>query len=174
MNVLFRQVEISSGQVEILFGRQVTRVALDSYLEHCTIQPCLHVTFLAHFCQQHLWSLLGYPMIFFTYARFICTIYTCWIRWSCEGLTSVTQQIHWIHLKHLLLRHMYNLSLLNLMCYSTRCSALTESVLAHPLTLVYSRLTDFALYCAVPYIAACVDVSERCFGTVHLRFHFSL
>ena len=29
-------------------------------------------------------------------------------------LTSVTQQIHWIQLKHLLLRHMYNLSLLNL------------------------------------------------------------
>ena len=38
------------------------------------------------------------------YARFICTVCTRRIRWSCEGLTSVTQQIHRIQLKHLLLR----------------------------------------------------------------------
>ena len=37
-------------------------------------------------------------------ARFICTVRTCRIQWSCEGLTSIPQQIHWIQLKHLLLR----------------------------------------------------------------------
>ena len=38
------------------------------------------------------------------YARFIRTVCTRRIRWSCEGLTSIPQQIHWIQLKHLLLR----------------------------------------------------------------------
>ena len=38
------------------------------------------------------------------YARFICTVCTRRIRWSCEGLTSIPQWIHWIKLKHLLLR----------------------------------------------------------------------
>ena len=44
------------------------------------------------------------------------------------------------------------------MCYSTSCSALLESVLAN----VLLRSDCSALYCTVPYIAACVDVS----GTV--------
>ena len=35
------------------------------------------------------------------------------------------------------------------MCYSTGCSALTG---------IYC-IIDLALYCAVPYIASCVDVS---------------
>ena len=38
------------------------------------------------------------------FARFIRTVCTRRIRWSCEGLTSIPQQIHWIQLKHLLLR----------------------------------------------------------------------
>ena len=37
-------------------------------------------------------------------ARFVCTVCTRRIRWSCQGLTSIPQQIHWIQLKHLLLR----------------------------------------------------------------------
>ena len=36
------------------------------------------------------------------------------IRWSCEGLTSVHNEYTGWSLKHLLLRHMYNLSLPNL------------------------------------------------------------
>ena len=48
------------------------------------------------------------------YARFICTVCTCRIRWSCEGLTSVHNEYTEYTLKHLLSRHMYNLSLLNL------------------------------------------------------------
>ena len=49
---------------------------------------------------------------------------------------SVTQQIHWIQLKHLLLRHMYNLSLPKL--YATLLVgpiALLESLLASALSL---------------------------------------
>ena len=92
-------------------------------------------------------------------ARFICTVCTRRIRWSCEGLTSVTQQIHWMRLKHLLLRHMYNLSLPNL------CATLLVSLLC---LRVYWRLLCYkmsvsTLYCAVPYIATCVDVSGRYF-----------
>ena len=56
-------------------------------------------------------------------ARFICTVCTCRIRWSCKDLTSIPQQIHWVQLKHLLLRHMYNLSLPNL------CATLLVSLL---------------------------------------------
>ena len=37
------------------------------------------------------------------HARSIGTVSTCRIRWSCKGLTSIPQQIHWIQLKHLLL-----------------------------------------------------------------------
>ena len=36
--------------------------------------------------------------------RFICTVCTRSIRWSCEGLTSIPQQIHWIQLKVYLYR----------------------------------------------------------------------
>ena len=60
-------------------------------------------------------------------------------------------------LKHLLLRHMYNLSL----------PKLCATLLVGPLSLADSealpRVTDFALYCVVPYMAACVDVSRMVF-----------
>ena len=67
---------------------------------------------------------------------------------------SVSQQIHWMQLKHLLLRHMYNLSLPNL-CATLLVdpTALLESVLANVSTL----------YCVVSYIVACVDVSRTVF-----------
>ena len=45
------------------------------------------------------------------------------------------------------------------MCYSTGCSALTEAYWWTAVLVCTSR-TDFALYCAVPYIVACVDVSR--------------
>ena len=44
-------------------------------------------------------------------ARFICTFCMCRIQWSCEGLTSVHNKYTGYILKHLLLRHMCNLSL---------------------------------------------------------------
>ena len=105
--------------------------------------------------------------IYFIYARFIRTVCMRRIRWSCEGLTSVTQQIHWIQLKHLLLRHMYNLPLPKL-CATLLVdpTALLESLLMTdwPIDwLLTDWLTDFVLYCAVPYIAACVDVSRTVF-----------
>ena len=50
-------------------------------------------------------------------ARFIRTVCMRRIRWSCEGLTSVHNEYTGYTLKHLLLRHMYNLSLPVLMCY---------------------------------------------------------
>ena len=61
-------------------------------------------------------------------------------------------------LKHLLLRHMYNLSLPNLcaMCSSLRALRLptvTECV-------KLSVRVSLALYCVVLYIAACVDTSR--------------
>ena len=57
-------------------------------------------------------------------------------------------------LKHLLLRHMYNSSLPNL------CATLLIGPLC-PVHLIV-RVIVSTLHCAVPYIAACVDVS----GTV--------
>ena len=45
------------------------------------------------------------------FARFIRTVCMRRIRWSCEGLTSVHNEYTGYTLKHLLLRHMYNLSL---------------------------------------------------------------
>ena len=89
--------------------------------------------------------------------RFIRTICTRRIWWSCEGLTSVTQQIHWIQLKHLLLRHMYNLSP-KTMCYSTSWSYCSAGEPTDDCWLI-----ALALYCAVPYIAACVDISRMVF-----------
>ena len=89
-------------------------------------------------------------------ARFIRTVCMRRIRWSCECLTFVHNEYTWYTLKHLLLRHMYNLSLLKL------CATL----LVDPLLLVLVLECDWltvALYCAVPYIAACVDVSRTVF-----------
>ena len=67
---------------------------------------------------------------------------------------SVTQRIHWMRLKHLLLRTMYNLSLLNL------CATL----LVDPLCLrAYQQLRVSTLNCVFSYIVACVDVSRTVF-----------
>ena len=50
-------------------------------------------------------------------ARFIPTVCMRRIRWSCEGFTSVHNKYTGYTLKHLLLRHMYNLPLPMLICY---------------------------------------------------------
>ena len=89
-------------------------------------------------------------------ARFICTVCMHRIRRSCEGLTSISQQIHWIQLKHLLLRLMYNLSLPDLMCYSTSCLRPCNCS-----ACCRNHLNDHVNDCrtVLPYIAARVDVS---------------
>ena len=83
-------------------------------------------------------------------ARFICTVCTCRIRWSCKGLMSVTQQIHWIQLKHLLLSHMYNLSLPKL-CATLLVSptALLESLLASALSLTDWLVSHCTVCCLI-------------------------
>ena len=62
-------------------------------------------------------------------------------------------------LKHLLLRHMYNLPLPMLMCYMLK--PYTLRLPTHWSAVLGS--TDLALYCAVPYMAACVDASRTVF-----------
>ena len=57
-------------------------------------------------------------------ARFIHTVCMRRIRWSCEGLTSVHHEYTGYTLKHLLLRHMYNLSLPMLKSYVLKPDAL--------------------------------------------------
>ena len=86
-------------------------------------------------------------------ARFICTVCTHRIRWSCEGLMSIPQQIHWIRLKHLLLT-LYNSSLPNLMCHSTcrlcpcNCSAYCRNHWVNDRhTVLYGALSSCSCRC---------------------------
>ena len=104
-------------------------------------------------------SRMWYPLPGFStnYARFIRTVCMHRIRWSCEGLTSVHNEYTGYLLKHLLLRHMYNLPLPILLCcaqalcsetsYCYRCywSTAAES---HAVSVSFS----LTLYCAVLYI----------------------
>ena len=66
---------------------------------------------------------------------------------------SVHNEYTGYSLKHLLLRHTYNLSLPNL------CATL----LGAPLLLESTHGITLTLYCAVPYMAACVVVSGTLF-----------
>ena len=79
-------------------------------------------------------------------ARFIRTVCMRRIRWSCEGLTSVHNEYTGYPLKHLLLRHMYNLPLPVLMGYALKPYALRL------LTTTAATASAFALYCAVLYM----------------------
>ena len=83
-----------------------------------------------------------------TYARFVCTVCTHRIRWSCKGLTSTPQQILWIHLNHLLRMTMYNLSLPKL---SANYYGLpTTGLLMSWCSLVGVSLPTDLWYCTVP------------------------
>ena len=86
-------------------------------------------------------------------ARFIRTVCMRRIWWSCEGLMSVHNEYARYTLKHLLLRHMYNLSL----------PKLRATLLVGPLSLTNAGWLTFPLCCAVPYMAACVDISRTVF-----------
>ena len=79
-------------------------------------------------------------------ARFIRTDCMRRIRWSCEGLTSVHNEYTGYLLKHLLLRHMYNLPLPVLMCYAQALRSETSYCYC------YCVSNALALYCTVLYI----------------------
>ena len=118
-----------------------------------------------------------HPSIWEVAARFICTICMPRIWWSCEGLMSVHNEYTGYTLKHLLLRHMYNLSLPNLHALLFGCDTLVVMLSGRPptgfcsLLLNHSTTTTttttttatLALYCAVLYIAASVDTSRMVF-----------
>ena len=82
------------------------------------------------------------------YARFICTICMRRIRWSCEGLTSVHNEYTGYLLKHLLLRHMYNLLLPVLMCYAQALRS--ETSYCYYYYCVFTRVSR-VWECAVAY-----------------------
>ena len=103
------------------------------------------------------------PSLVVLHARFFRTVCMRTIRWSCEGLTSVHNEYTGYTLKHLLLRHMYNLSLPKLCATLLVGSLLRAPVLECDWLANWLRLTLFSLYCTVPYIAACVDVSRTVF-----------
>ena len=100
-------------------------------------------------------------------ARFIRTVCMRRIRWSCEGLTSVHNEYTGYTLKHLLLRHMYNLSLPMLKCYLLKPGDSETSYCWSGSGKCYCWSVLWwnapTLYCVVPYMAACVDVSRTVF-----------
>ena len=86
------------------------------------------------------------------------------IRWSCEGLTSVHNKYTGYTLKHLLLRHMYNLPLLVLLCYAQALCSETSYCYC-----CVSRSTEWSYWmkprtvlCGALY-TACVDASRMVF-----------
>ena len=99
-------------------------------------------------------------------ARFIHTVCMHRIQWSCEGLTSVHNKYTGYSLKHLLLRHMYNLPLPMLKCYMLKPYALRL-----PTVDLYSAVGPGEMHscncahtvlCGVLY-TACVDASRTVF-----------
>ena len=90
------------------------------------------------------------------------------IRWSREGLASISQQLHWIHLKHLLPKTMYNLLLPNVMCYNycrlpTVCNS---GLLTSWCSLIGVSWVNALWYCTVP--SFCVFVTR-----VHILYAYS-
>ena len=95
-------------------------------------------------------------------ARFIRTVCMHRIWWSCEGLTSVQNEYTGYSLKHLLLRHMYNLSLPMLKCYVLKPYALRLPTV-DPYSAVGPGEMRSTLYCVMAYIVACADTSRTVF-----------
>ena len=54
----------------------------------------------------------------------ICRLHVYRIQWSCEGLTSVTQRIRWIHFEAFIAETYVQLVATEATCYSTGWSAL--------------------------------------------------
>ena len=87
------------------------------------------------------------------------------IRWSCEGLTSVHNEYTGYLLKHLLLRHMYNLPLLVLMCYAQALRS--ETSYCYYYYCVCARVSWVGVCCRTvlcgALYTACVDASRTVF-----------
>ena len=81
------------------------------------------------------------PIKRFSCARFIRTVCTRRIRWSCVCLTSITQRIHWIQLKHLLLR----------LCRSNVLLYLSPMSMQLLIRLLCCLAREWAPYCTVLY-----------------------
>ena len=102
------------------------------------------------------------------HARFIRTDCMRRIRWSCEGLTSVHNEYTGYLLKHLLLRHMYNLPLLVLMCYAQALRSETSYCYCYccsdvcPVTDCVCVWLSRTVLCGALY-TACVDASRTVF-----------
>ena len=129
-----------------------------------TCNSLLHLEFRVHFwlvysCVQFAvpadWEAPG--------ARFIHTVCMHRIWWSCEGLTSVHNKYTDVLLKHLLLRHMYNLPLPILMCYAQALRSETSYCYCDRVTLsACVRVCPRTVLCSALY-TACVDASRTVF-----------
>ena len=108
---------------------------------------------------------------FYVCARFIHTVCMRRIRWSCEGLTSVHNEYTGYTFKHLLLRHMYNLSLPVLLCYTQALRS--ETSYCYCKSLVNDWLTASVLVgvCFLCVFCVCVFcVSSVCLLCVFWLF----
>ena len=139
----------------------LTRRAWEKRFEPTCFMICLSSLCTSlRFCWQE-YSLCQWSMFdrFRHFARFIRTVCMRRIRWSCEGLTSVHNEYTGYTLKHLLLRHMYNLLLPVLLCYAralrsetSYCYCWSGSTLLVDWTTWALCYYSHALYCAVLYI----------------------
>ena len=122
---------------------------------------------LIKFSKSHLaktpliWNLSLYLRIN-VFARFIRTVCMRRIRWSCEGLTFVHNEYTGYTLKHLLLRHMYNLPLPMLMCYMLKPYALRLPTGGCSLVKCWLPNALHTVLCGDLY-TACVDASRTVF-----------
>ena len=127
--------------------------------------PCMNVYVYVYtsWYFTHFFGLTMFELTAKLYLDLICIVQSLIQNFGdpVRVITSVTQQKHWMQLKHLLLRHMYNSSLPNL------CATLQVD----PLCLRGYWQNAPTLYCAVPYLVACVDVSRTVLSGPFL-FHF--
>ena len=84
------------------------------------------------------------------------------IRWSCEGLTSVHNEYTWYTLKHLLLRHMYNLPLPVLLCYAQALCSETSCCYDCASKSASEWVCPCTVLCGALY-TACVDARRTVF-----------
>ena len=101
---------------------------------------------------------LDFCVAFYTWIQ-VCKVYSYRLHAQDPvilwGFYVCTQRIHWIHFEAFIAETYVQLVATEAMCYSTGWSALACANPRGWLTL--------ALYCAVSYIAACVDVSRTVF-----------
>ena len=86
------------------------------FILHWVVVLLLSAHFPYYFSFLPITSHHQYWWLIINSARFICTVCMHRIRWSCEGLMSVHNIYTGYTLKHLLLRHMYNVATES-MCY---------------------------------------------------------